>query len=729
MGDGDGVGILLHRSLGEKFVSRHPGGVFDALALPFGEFPHVGPFDHARQMKFYRKFRNKFRVAGRRVPQSVVQVRDDQGVIPPGFFRDGCQCVQQNDAVHSAGNAHQHARRRAQQVSRVDGLRQSPAEDSRDVRRIAQALSLYLARGEGLYYHRYAAETKSEMRPVPSTKHVLSVVIFLAFSVGSGYLAWKDHRLSEEQISFATAAVKRHQPNLMKYDTVYGDVHADGRLRQLHTPVFLSLMELSLIPTNYEDLTLPFRVGVAPFVFLYLCGMYALLWRQTRSSTISAYVAVLSTTVIHTFGNWFWGLGTLASITPQGILVAVSPLLLLSYLQNAHRPQVVVTFGAIGLCANLHLISAMNLALILLAVHLGRNRFSPRALFLGVGCVVFFAVGASPYLLYFILLRRSIAAAAGNPAVSTEAVLYALRISELAVLYPEMLRSLLNWSLYVTALAVPAGVLLWRIERFRTRNLDLWLWMAGMALFVALGLHGLNQWLGRVGESAPPMIDFVQASTWVMLPLYVIFAQALTHLFRIVRKHRRYLQYAFGLFLLAWMLPSDNLRLVRHEIYDVSTRFFDEADRPMRVQEIDEQEADRAELAALADWAGSQIDVDAVFVTDQSEFRMMARRGVLVCRDDVRLFYYLAPWMLGDWTDLLLRQYQWLSSPLAPRKLCSAVSSLARTPLYHAVPEWYVLLPADPAATSVAPLREIPSEKWGKYWRVLRVDLQATPGS
>ncbi|MBN1555076.1 MAG: hypothetical protein JXA11_10040 [Phycisphaerae bacterium] len=563
------------------------------------------------------------------------------------------------------------------------------------------------------------------MRPVPSTKHVLSVTIFLAVSVGSGYLAWKDHRLSEEQVSFATAAVKRHQPNLMQHDTVYGDVHAQGRLRQLHTPVFLSLMELSLIPTNYEDLTLPFRVGVAPFLFLYLCGMYALLWRQTRSSTISCYVAILSATVIHTFGNWFWGLGTLASITPQGLLIAVAPLLLLSYLQNAHRPQVVATFGAIGLCANLHLISAMNLALILLAVHLGRNRFSLRAVFLGVGCVVFFAVGASPYLMYFIALRRSIAAAAGNPAVSSQAVLYALRNSELAVLYPEMLRSLLNWGLYVAALAVPAGVLLWRLERFRARNLDLWLWMAGMGLFVALGLHGLNQWLGRVGDSAPPMIDFIQASVWGMLPLYVIFAQALTHLFRLVRKHRRYLQYAFGLFLLAWMLPSDNLRLVRHEMYDLATRFLDEADRPMRVQEIDEQDAERIELAAVADWAGSQTDVNAIFVTDQSEFRMLSRRGVLVCRDDIRMFYYLAPWTLSGWTDQLLKQYQWLTPPYAPRKLQTAVTGMANTDAYRGVPEWYVLLQADPTNSPVAPLEIIPSERWGTHWRVLRIPTPA----
>lgn len=563
------------------------------------------------------------------------------------------------------------------------------------------------------------------MRPVPSTRHVLSVAIFLAVSAASGYLAWKDRHLSEEQVGFATAAVKRHQPDLFRYDTVYGEVNAQGRLRQLHTPVFLSLMELSLIPDNYEDLTLPFRVGVAPFVFLYLCGMYALLWRQTRSSTISAYVAVLSILVLPTFGNWFWGVGTLASITPQGVLIALSPLLILSYLQNAHRPQVAATFGAIGLCANLHLVSAANLAIILLAVHLGRNRFSLSSLVRGVGCAVFFCAAASPYLLYFIALRRSIAAAAGYPPVSSADVLRALDISELAVLYPELLRSLLNWGLYVSALAIPAGVLLWRLERFRVRNLDLWLWMAGMATFVALGLHGLNQWLGHLGDSAPPMIDFIQASCWVLPPLYVIFAQALTHLFRIVQKQRRLLQHAFGLFLLAWLLPSDNLRPVRHGLYDLATRFLEEADRPIRVQEIHDRRAEQAELDALADWAGSRTRLDALFLTDQSEFRMKARRSVLVCRDDLRLFYYLAPWMLREWTDRLLEQYQWLGPPLDSARLVDAVSRLARMPAYRAVSEWYAVLPAHAAGNILPPLEEISSPRWGNWWRLVRIPVSS----
>ena len=58
------------------------------------------------------------------------------------------------------------------------------------------------------------------MRPVPSSKHILSVVIFLAVAAVSAYLAWEDDRLSPEQISLAAAAAKRNQPDLMPFDSV-----------------------------------------------------------------------------------------------------------------------------------------------------------------------------------------------------------------------------------------------------------------------------------------------------------------------------------------------------------------------------------------------------------------------------------------------------------------------------------------------------------------------------
>ncbi len=568
------------------------------------------------------------------------------------------------------------------------------------------------------------------MRPVPSSKHVLSVVIFLAVAAISTYFAWEDDRLSPEQISLAAAAAKRHQPDLMPYDSVYGNVNADGRLGQLHTPVFLSLMDMVLIPTGYRDLSLPFRMMVGPVVFLYLCGMYALLWRQSRSSTIAAFVAILSMTIVHTFGRWFWGVGSLGSITPGGLVIAISPLILLSYRQNAHRLQVVLTFAAIGLCANVHMISAVNLALILLLVHLGRGRFSLRSILTGGGGVLFFLLGAAPYLMYLLMLRGSISSLAPDGSqTSAEAVIGALRISGQAILYPEMLKAMLQWALYAAVLVLPAAIMLWRIERFHARDIDLWIWITAVGLFVALGLHGVSQWIGRLWGSGPPVIDFVQASCWVMPALYMLFAQALTYLFRIVRRSRRYLRWACAILLIAWMLPSDNLRFVRHGIYNLTTVFLDEADKPIRVQELQDRARRNAELSALADWARKETDRGAVFITDQEMFRMQGRRSIFVNREDVHYFYYLAPWLLGDWTDQVMRQYHWLSDPLNAKALTAEVNRLAAEKSYEGAPEWYVLLPRRTGTEDVGSLKEIPSEKWGQYWRVFRIPLHRRPAS
>ncbi|NBB95150.1 MAG: hypothetical protein GVY16_05355 [Planctomycetes bacterium] len=576
------------------------------------------------------------------------------------------------------------------------------------------------------------------MRPVPQSKHVLAGTIFLVVATVSSYLAFEDTRFSDEQIYFATAAAKRHDPDLYPVDSVYGDVHGvvngRGQLWRVQTPVFLGMMDMVLVPEGYRHLLLPFRLMAGVVVLVFLVGMYALLWRQTRSSSIATFGAVLAATITETFGNWFWGVGALASITPQGLVIALSPLLLLSYVRNAERGRVALTFGAIGLCANLHLISAANLALILFGVYLGQRRFSLRSLgksLLGLGC---FAIGAFPYLAYFFALRYSLAAdAPATAATSSVAVIRALRISDMAVLYPELLGPLLQWGIYAVILAVPPALVLWRVERFRTRDAGVWLWMVAVSLLVGLVLHGVSQALGSLWGSAPPIIDFIQAVSWSMLALYVLFAQAITHLFRIAHKrHRHALRWAMAAFLAAWMLPSDNLRVVRHAAYHLPGLVAG-VEQPLRVQELQEERAEQAELAAVGAWARQNTDISALFITWEDRFRVEARRSLLVCRNDVRYYYYLAPWLLADWTRQIEQQAGWLSPPVDTGGLAASIDHLAaygvlpgmlppeRNP-YEPVSEWYVLLAASAVPEQTERLDEVLSDAWPReHWRLFRV--------
>ena len=562
------------------------------------------------------------------------------------------------------------------------------------------------------------------MRPVPSAKHTLAITIFLLVAGLLTFLSWHDERLSDEQTSLACATAKRHQPGLLPYDTVFGEVNADGRLAKLPSPVFLALMDAVLIPTGYRDLVLPFRILLGPMVLVYLCGMYALLWRQCRSCSIAAFVAVLSSTITPTFAGWFWGVGSLASITPQGLVLACSPLVLWAYISFTGYKQVLLTFATLGLLANIDLVSAGNLAIILLLTHLARNAFRLRAILGCLGGAGCFVAGALPYILYFIALRQGVAAGFDSEAQASGSI-RALRVSGLALLYPEMFHDLLPWGLYAATLLLLSGVVLWRFHRFGARNMDVWLWMAALALLVALGLSGASQLVGAMLHQPPWIIDFPQAAAWVMLPLYVLFAQALTHVFRMVRNSRGYLRWLCAAMMVAWMLPSHNLRPLRHWLYSAASITMDEAHKPARVQELAERKRKADELKALAGWARGNTDLRAMFLTDSGTFRMLARRSIYACSDDVRPFYYLAPQLLPKWTGQVLAQYRWLGGPIDESAIVNDVDKLTKTHPFRDVPEWYVLLPTRPGLGNLRQLRPVTSQAWGRYWQVYQVPARA----
>lgn len=579
------------------------------------------------------------------------------------------------------------------------------------------------------------------MRPVPQSKHVLVAVLFIAVASGAAYLAAHDPYLSDEQISFATAAEKQADDDLFAYDSVYGEVNCDGELARLHTPIFLALMDM-LRPPGQDDPTLPFRLMTGFVVLLYLAGMYAVLWRQCHSSSIAAFVAILSTTITPTFGGWGWGVGSLASITPGGIVLACSPLILLSYLRNSKRRQIALTFFAIGLLANLHLITAANLAAVMLFVHLGRSRLSLRGILTTLSAAGAFLVGALPYLYYFFSLRASLSAGAPDHILMSAGVVNeALRLSDINVLYPEMLESLFRWAGYSALLILPSLLVMWRVDRFQARDAETWLWMLAAGLTIGLGFHAVSQAVGGLMGKAPPLIDLVQATVWVMPALYAMFAQALLHLFRIAEKrHRHALRWAMAVLMIAWMLPAENFRYARHQGYRLSTLPLGEDDRPIRVQELAADRRERAELHTIAAWTRENTPLDAVVLTNQAVFRMQARRSLLACREDIRHFYYLAPWLLEEWMYNVQQQYRWIHPPMDLPAMLHNLQHLrtegtlldepAPRPAdaYRDVPAWYILLPAHALSEPHPALEEIRSTQWqGDFWRLYRILLPATP--
>jgi len=526
-------------------------------------------------------------------------------------------------------------------------------------------------------------------------------------------LAFFDDRMSDTQVNIATAAVKRHQTDLYPNDPVFGH---DRRWR-FQTPAVQIPLELMLVPTDYKDPVLPFQAMTGLVTMIYLCGMYALLYRQCRSWSVSAYVALLSSRAIDAIGGGLWGIGSLSSITPAGMVIAATPLMVLSYLRYEDQWRVLLVFAFIGLCANIHLVTAINLAIVMLIVFLGRHRFRPSCWPTAIGCAFCVSMAALPYVGYYIHLRYS-----GAPAAMAEVgqVRQALKLGGMELFYPEMLKSLVYWLLFVLVLLMPAAAVLSRVERFRARDLSCWVWMAIGSLLICLGLHGSSQLAGILSGKSPPISDFAQASSIVMLPLYVLFAQALTNLFRLMRSHKVRLRWVLVAFLAAWMAPSDNFRVVRHVAYDLATSFVDEDKKPLRVQQLHARSERRAELASIASWARSNTPTESVFLIDSAEFRMLSQRSIVAARSDISYFHYVTPWQLGEWRDTVTAQRRALRPPTGRTSdlaILDFVNVHVRDNTKQAE-RWYAILRVADAPETPGALVEVTGNGWGSHYRL-----------
>lgn len=528
-----------------------------------------------------------------------------------------------------------------------------------------------------------------------------------------------DYRMADEQVHLGTSAMKRQDPDLFGADLIYGR----SRMWQAHPPIFLAILETILVPGHYRDLTLPFRVLVGAVTLVYLCGMYVLLWRQCRSWSVSAFVAVLSSAVIRTLGGSHWGIGSLGSITPAGLCVALTPLVVLAFMKYADQWRLLLVFAAVGGLGNLHTSSAVNLTIVLLIVYLARRRFAVSAWPMAIGCALCAAAAATPYAWYYLALRRSIMLS--GLTIGSGQIMTAVEIAASATPYPsgELLKPVINWLLQISVPAVASAVVLSRHERFRVRALGFWLALGAASVLVAFMGYGAAYVASLFRDAPGPSLDALGATKVAMLPLYALLAQTITNLFRMLRSHRALVRWGCVALAAAWMIPSDNVRVLRHAAMDTATMFMDEDNKPGNVQRHHERDNRQRELAAIADWAREHSDPRAMFITGRIEFRMMARRSILFGEDDVSYIYRLAPEELPRWQRWVFRQHLLLHGPQAgdPKALDELVDELAAEPHFKIVRQWFVVLPAA-ATKNPDPKKEInPQEKWGGCYKLYRL--------
>jgi len=284
---------------------------------------------------------------------------------------------------------------------------------------------------------------------------------------------------------------------------------------------------------------------------------------------------------------------------------------------------------------------------------------------------------------------------------------------------------MLDWRVLagVIVLGLPAIAVLAKTERYITQNVRLWVGLIIGSVLVALGLHGLSQKVGDSLGTAPPVIDFIQASNLLMLPLYALLGQAITNIFRLLRGHRAALRWVLVALLGAWMLPSANFRVARWKLADLGASLLSEADQPAYVLRHHEKRRRRRELRAVADWVAGR--PGSMCITDRGEFRVLARRPIVAGPNDPRYLYYLAPWRLEQWLGRYRRQEELLhpsAGTTDPDAVIGFVTDLIRQePDLAGVSEWYLLLHASSAPTEPGALQPIESGGWGRFYRLYRI--------
>ncbi len=565
------------------------------------------------------------------------------------------------------------------------------------------------------------------MRPIPAKKHHWAVVVILAVVAINTLVTFRQNHITGSQANLLAEVYKRQDPALYSSDGVFAGSGADAAWR-LHLPAWQSVLASTIDLCGPDEPINALRLLGAGMLLLYLLGMYVLLYRQTHSTSVATLVAAASMAIFST-SRPYWGLGPIFTVTPASLYLAVVPLLALGFVRTHRKPAVLIVFFTVGLCGNIHLTSAVNLAAVMFVAMLGLGRLKPSAWARAAASMAAAAIGALPAI-YHYYVTFSPDGTFSLPAMTWQSLRKVLDHSGMNVLYPEVLIEALRWLPVACALVAPVVIILCLAGRYRASNLGEWLGMLISAVFVSFGLHGLAQiavrWFSPVSGGAV-MIELFEALRLAMLPLYVLLAQATVHLLRMTHRHQAWVRVTAGLLTAVYLGSSYNTRPIRHMVVDLAVQVA-ERDRFSRHRL---RYAAEAELREVASWAGRHTAENALFISSRAEIRLYGRRSLLACPADLPYMLHLWPERAREWDETISAQRSVLRPCRSARadadKIIEFADGYRRQRHLPDVP-MYILFQAKSAPTPNDRIEQIdsPNGKWGGYWRLFRI-LPAEP--
>jgi hypothetical protein len=316
---------------------------------------------------------------------------------------------------------------------------------------------------------------------------------------------------------------------------------------------------------------------------------------------------------------------------------------------------------------------------------------------------------------------------ARGPAPPAPVVFEALRQGGLRALFPELAGDIVGWTLSCSLLIAISIAVLFRLDRLKARNLGFWLVMFIASLAVTIVGQGIMQLSAALTGRGPVIIDFARAVPLAMLPLYAFTAQTLANLFRLSRRGHT-LRWGCVALTAIWMIPSDNLRVVRHWGYEVGTMFMDQQDKPRRLRKRLQRVQRRAEMQNIARWARENTAVDDIFIADNTEFRMLSRRS-MIAGDDVRWVFYLSPGYLPEWiirTGELRKMLRSSGGKADAEAIYIFATDPQHVSIWRSAKNWYAIIYSDADPESDR-FETIPGDGWGVHWKLVRIIRPGTP--
>ena len=565
------------------------------------------------------------------------------------------------------------------------------------------------------------------MKPVPHQRHLPAILIIAVVAGVQTYLACLDNRLAPAQVH-AITAVHASGRGLLQEDPTFGVNGLRPGGRSLSNPFQQFLARLVVTDRSAVGPHVTFGIAAGMLAMIFMSGMYVLLVRQCHVWSVAVFVAVCSLRVADALGNAYWGVGALATATGEGLFIAATPWLVVGFLRGIDRGQMVLVFGVVGLLGNAYVPGAASLTAVLLSAYLFSRGLTWRRAGLAGLCAALMLVALAPAYWHHVQLVGSLAP--DKSTTSPDEAMEALGAGNLRLGYVAMLKALVNLVLQASVLILAMVVTLIHAIRRRVRNQVFWLWALGVSLALAVPVHCLCLAVGGSRSGAPVAIDLIRASSFAMLPLYVFFAEALVALFRTLPGSGRLLRGICAVLLVAWFAGSDNVRIARHEFLDKATMFLDEDNAPQNVRRHNEETLERMELTAMAIWARDKTRLSSVFVIahgDGGVFRMISRRAVPACRDDVPCIYYLAPQRLGQWHQRVQNQAPLLAGKTTGADVRKTIKAWRKAGLFkNAVDkkpiDWYLVRRAgEPVPEGLLEEKPGADRHWGKVYRLFKL--------